>query len=180
MARHTFLADMASWVMDVGAAQTSDSGLDGDTSLVIPGQDVTFWDSASSGTQLTDLLDGSGGAITSVTSGSDGSLPQIQGPDGVRSMWADAAGGAGPRRLCVATDIGTDLTAIETTVAQNVLQVESLNSTSPIYVYYNATSSSYPSRPSTGAPVWWVGPVPPVFGGDFAVDGLDYWIGPAQ
>jgi hypothetical protein len=116
MARHTFLGDLASWVMDTGAAATSGSGLAGDTTLVIPGQQVTFWNAQTSGSQYTDLLDATGSPITSVTSATDGSLPQISGPDSVTTMWADASGGLGPRRLAMATDLGTVLASLSTSV----------------------------------------------------------------
>ncbi len=105
--RHSFCGDMASWVMDAGAATTSTGGLTGDFAVAIPYQAVTFWDSETGGSQLTDLLDANGNPVTSVTSASDGSLPQISGPDGITSMWADAGGGVGPRRLTVATDLGS-------------------------------------------------------------------------
>jgi hypothetical protein len=117
MSRHTFLADVASWVIDTGAATTSGSGLAGDTAVMIPAQPVTFWDSQSGGTQYTDLLDDTGAAVTSATSGTDGSLPQISGPDGVSVMWADAAGGAGPRRLVTATDLGPEVDSLSAAVA---------------------------------------------------------------
>lgn len=180
MARHTFLGDLASWVMDTGSPAASTGGLSGGVALVIPGQAVTFYDAETGGTQYTGLLDDAGTPITEATSDADGALPQIQGPDGVRLMWADASGGAGPRRVCVATDLGPDLSNVEATQATYDTQLQALNATAPVFVYYNAATSSYPERPGTGAPVWWVGPVAPVFGGGFAVDGLDYWVGPAS
>lgn len=180
MARHTFLGDLASWVMDTGQSSTSTGGLTGDVTLVIPGATVTFYNSASGGTQYTDLLDAGGSAISSVTSDTDGSLPQISGPDGVSAMWADAAGGAGPRRLTTATDLGPVLDSVAAQQSQDQAQIAAMAATAPVYVYYSTATSSYPARPSTGAPVWWVGPVAPIFGGSYAQDGLDYWIGPAS
>lgn len=117
MTRHTFLADLASWVTDTGTSTTSTSGLPAVASLAIPGHEVTFWDSPSGGTRHTDLLDATGSPVTSATSASDGSLPQISGPDGVRTMWADAAGGAGPRRICLASDLGESANTVDTTLA---------------------------------------------------------------
>jgi hypothetical protein len=47
-------------------------------------------------------------------------------------------------------------------------------------VFYNAGTSSYPSRPSGFTSVEWIGPVAPVIGGaGNAVDGTDTWINTA-
>lgn len=53
---------------------------------------VTFWSAKTGGTQYTDLLL-NGAAATSVTSDTNGQLPEFSGPDGIASMWADAGGG---------------------------------------------------------------------------------------
>ncbi|HEX5541974.1 MAG TPA: hypothetical protein VFX60_10520 [Micromonospora sp.] len=82
MARHWFGAGIADYVV-----RPSD-GLWG----VGAGVEITFWDSATDGTQYTDLLDSSGHAITSVTTDEYGALPRIQGPDDVKGMWGDAGG----------------------------------------------------------------------------------------
>lgn len=113
MTRHSFCGDMASWVMDTGTATTSASGLPGDFMVAIGSQEVTFWNAATGGSQYTDLIDANGNPVTSVTSGADGSLPQVSGPDGVNVMWADASGGAGPRRVAIATDLGAQADAIQ-------------------------------------------------------------------
>lgn len=174
MARHWFLGDMAAYVFDTGTSETSNSGLAGEDSLVIPSQEVIFFDSDTGGNQYSDLLDKSGNPVISVTAASDGSLPRTQFPDGVTEAWADAAGGAGPRRLCMANDLGDSVDQNTTQIAEQAAQL----ALAPVFAYYSAVTASYPQRPSTGAPVWWVGPVAPAFGGSFAVDGLDYWIGP--
>lgn len=140
MARHAFLGDMASWVLGTGEPATSQDGLTGGVALFIEAQEVTFWDGpAPGGTQYTDLVDASGVPVTSVTSdAADGSLPQISGPDGIRIMWADAANGAGPRRVVTATDLGDDLGAAEAEAAGNtaaitVLQSAAVNVKDPAY-----------------------------------------------
>lgn len=109
MARHTFLGDMSSWVIDTGAAETATDSLAGLHALAIPNVTVTFWSAVTGGTQYTDLLNAGGGAITQTASDASGHLAQISGPDSIMQMWADAAGGSGPRVLCVATDLGPSL-----------------------------------------------------------------------
>lgn len=145
MARHTFLGDMASWVMDTGASATSTSGFAGDTTLVIPGITVTFWSAASGGSQYTDLLNATGTPITSVISAADGSLPQISGPDAVTAMWADASGGAGPRRLAAATDLGTALSALAASAALTATTVKTAS--------YTASPGDFVPVDTTGGPV---------------------------
>jgi hypothetical protein len=178
--RHTFCGDLASWVMDLGGSETASDGNTGYDVLVIPGQPVTFWDSPVGGTQLTDLLDAAGDPVTGVTSDAgDGSVPQVSGPDGVTSMWADAAGGSGPRRVVAPTDTASLVDGLAAQQAADAAQVQAVSASSPVYIYYNTVTGSWPSRPAgLGQPVWWVGPVAPEFGGSYAVDGLDYWVGP--
>jgi hypothetical protein len=60
---------------------------------------TTFYNAKTGGAQYTDLQDMSNSPISSVTTDSNGFLPQFQWPAGVLEMWADAHGGAGPRVL---------------------------------------------------------------------------------
>lgn len=54
---------------------------------------ISMWSAATGGSQYTDLLAANGTtAITTVTSGSDGSIPLFYGPVGVTVMWADGGG----------------------------------------------------------------------------------------
>lgn len=78
---------------------------------------VTFWDSLAGGNQITDLTDGNGNAISSVTTDSYGEFPEFYGPAGVWRMAADAFGGAGPRRWVQATDMGDELTGLNNDIA---------------------------------------------------------------
>lgn len=103
--RHSFGADLSAWATDLGAVETSQSGLSGYHTLFIPNVTITFWDSATGGNQYTDLLDNLGTPITSITTGVDGSFPVFSGPDDIYKMWADGTGGAGPRRMITATDL---------------------------------------------------------------------------
>jgi hypothetical protein len=177
MARHWFFGDMASYVFDTGVSETSNLGLAGEESLVIPGQEVFLWDSLTGGNQYTELLDASLNPITSVIAASDGSLPPTKGPDSstgdITQLYVDAGG---PRRLAIATDLGPIVSQNTAAIAGQAAQI----ALAPVYVYFNTSTASYPARPSVGAPVWWVGPAAPAFGGGFAVDGLDYWIGPVN
>jgi hypothetical protein len=170
--------------------------VDPDTSDMAPaagGTVITFWDALAGGNQYTGrpdpddgtgLTDGAGNPVDSVSLDSDGFLPAsgFMFPDialtGVTRMAADANGGAGPRQWIYPNDpLGPALQA-QQAAAANSAQISQLNAQAPAFNYYNPLSAAYPPRPTTGMPVWWVGPTPPAFGGSFAVDGLDYWIGP--
>ncbi|MEW2635929.1 SGNH/GDSL hydrolase family protein [Streptomyces sp. NPDC048389] len=104
MARHRF-GGIADYVISLGAD---------DAATLEPSTTVTAWNAASDGTQYTDLVETDGATpITTLTTDANGALPEFFGPDGVRSMYLDANGGAGPRRRTVATDLGDDLTTVE-------------------------------------------------------------------
>ncbi|MET8826516.1 glycosyl hydrolase family 28-related protein [Streptomyces sp. NPDC004610] len=60
---------------------------------VAVGVTVTFWDSVTEGTQITDLRDVADAPITQVVTGEQGQVPRFFGPDGVTGMWAEAGGG---------------------------------------------------------------------------------------
>lgn len=90
MSRHTFGQSPSDWTFTVGTA---------DAATLAGGVTLTMWDSQTSGTQITDLLDAAGTPITTVTSSSGGTglpkgtVPLFYGPDGVTQLWADAGGG---------------------------------------------------------------------------------------
>lgn len=90
MSRHTFGQSPSDWTFTVGTA---------DAATLAGGVALTMWDSQTSGTQITDLLDAAGTPITTVTSSSGGTglpkgtVPLFYGPDGVTQLWADAGGG---------------------------------------------------------------------------------------
>lgn len=105
MARHRF-GSIADYVISLGAANAA---------TLEPGTAVTCWNAAVAGTQYTDLTDSDGTTpLASLVADANGAVPEFFGPDGVRSMYLDANGGAGPRRRTVATDVGEDLTTTET------------------------------------------------------------------
>src|SRR5690606_9655103 len=97
------------WTTVLGA-ETESNGVKLRPAIAAGPVTVTFWDSATGGTQYTDLLDASGEPITHVVTADGtgtlqvGTIPRFQGPNGVTEMWADAAGGA--RYLMVATSLG--------------------------------------------------------------------------
>lgn len=180
--RRNFGGGMPDWVFAFNT--------DGSVSQV-PGAAVTFWNALTGGGQYgaapmpggtddgTGLLDGTGTPISSVTCDSNGEIPaSLQGPSNIYAMAADANGGAGPRRWIFASDTGADLVSLLTQQGINTAQLAFLSEYSPVVVYWNPGTSSYPPRPLVGAPVHWYGPVAPAFGGTAAVDGLDYWFGP--
>ncbi|WP_341719926.1 DUF4082 domain-containing protein [Micromonospora sp. FIMYZ51] len=97
MARYWYGATLTDWTL----ATTTVAG---QPAVVTATADVpvTFWTAEVGGTQYTDLLDAGGQPVVSVLSASGdarpvGTIPPVQGPDGVRHMWASAGGG--PRLL---------------------------------------------------------------------------------
>jgi hypothetical protein len=73
---------------------------------VSPGAVVTIWTTQTGSTQVTNLLDSDGiTAITSVTAGSDGSIPRFYAPSTLTSApWGDPGGGR-PRRQFIPADL---------------------------------------------------------------------------
>lgn len=117
MTRHAFGADLSAYVIAAGDSETVGS-ITGNHTLLVPGQVVSFYTAATAGVQITDLIDALNTAVATVTTDDNGAIPALSGPDdGTRSMWADASGGAGPRALIIATDIGADLAIAESNVA---------------------------------------------------------------
>lgn len=75
---------------------------------LVAGVPVSAWSAASGGTQHTDLLaaDGVTPLLDSqLVTDANGAIPEFFGPDGVQSLYLDAAGGAGPRRRTLTTDL---------------------------------------------------------------------------
>ncbi|WP_236241172.1 SGNH/GDSL hydrolase family protein [Streptomyces sp. CC228A] len=107
MARHRF-GGIADYVISRGTD---------DVATLEPGTVVTCWNASSGGTQYTDLTEVDGVTpIVTLTADTEGAVPEFMGPDGVRSLYLDANGGSGPRRRSVATDIGEDLTDVESDI----------------------------------------------------------------
>jgi lysophospholipase L1-like esterase len=113
MARHRF-GGIADYVITLGTDNAA---------TLQPGTIVTAWNSASGGTQYTDLVDTDG--TTSIPGGeliadAVGAVPEFFGPDDVRSIYLDANAGAGPRRRALAVDVGEDLAAVEADVSTHI------------------------------------------------------------
>jgi hypothetical protein len=178
MGRHLFLAGMADWATDLGADETSVNSQAGIRALFIPDATITFYDAQTGGTPITDLLDALDTPITSVAADDSGEFPQIQGPDTdpeTWSMWADGNGGAGPRRLVVATDIGDAVTEVRNAVADLSSTADALNTmarTSLGVVRYDTATSSWPARPDGDQRFFaWFGPTAPPAGDPYMLDG---------
>jgi hypothetical protein len=168
MARHLFGGGIADWTFDLGDPATAGSGAEGNLAVVVPAVVVTFYDAATTGTQYSDLTDVTGGAITSITSDTSGELGQCYGPDNVYAMWADASGGAGPRRLMVATDLGPDVEAMAEQLAnlQNtVANLVELSAYMPVVI--REVSGVIPPRPAIAGDRmgWWICDDTPTSGG---------------
>jgi hypothetical protein len=159
VARHLFGGTVSDWTFDVGDAATSTGGLDGNLAVVIPAAEVTFWDAATGGTQLTDLTELNGTPITSVTSDSVGEIPEFFGPDGILRMYADGNGGLGPRRVITANDLDTLDGRLED--AENtILNLQALAATAIVAVKYDEGTATWPARPDIAGSriVFWFGP----------------------
>jgi Putative Ig domain len=70
------------------------------------GVTVIFFNALTGGSQVTDLTTVLGAPITSITTDSQGEIPEFYGPDSVVELYADANGGLGPRRRMMAVDMG--------------------------------------------------------------------------
>ena len=117
LARHLFGGSIADFVVAPGGSVTV-NGITGNETLLVPGTVIQFYDAPTAGNPVTDLEDLTFTAISTVTADTNGAIPQFYGPaSGIRSMWADANAGAGPRRLMIATDIGSDLATDEAAIA---------------------------------------------------------------
>lgn len=168
--------------MALGADETSVDGQSGKRALIIPSATLTFWNAQTGGTQYTDLLDSIGTPITQATADDEGEFPQIQGPDTTPDtwyMWADGSGGAGPRRLVAATDIGDALNATNDSLVDLLSTVstqQTLLAASPGLVEYDTVGGSWPARPSDSRLYFWVGPTAPPVGGSYMQDGRDVWV----
>ena len=80
----------------------------GNSLLLRPNSGGEVWTALTGGTQLTDLTDLTGNAITQVTADNDGAVA-FYGPDGVTSLYIDF--GYGRRYAMAALDTGTVLAA---------------------------------------------------------------------
>lgn len=155
---------------------------DGGEVLLAAGSEVWFYNVETGGVRYTDgLTDLSGTPITSVTSDSNGGIPQLRTPGpNVVSMWADANGGAGPRRLMVANDIGEIVEDLRGRVADAENAVDNLQALADLMllvVRYDVGTSTWPTRPDIAGPrvVVWVGPnaSPPPAG--YMAEGDQFW-----
>jgi hypothetical protein len=170
--------------MALGADEISTDGQSGKRALIVPSATITFWSARTGGTQYTDLLDDLGTPITGATADSStGEFPPIQGPDtdpDTWYMWADGSGGAGPRRLVVATDIGDTVSTLTAAVADLQDQmdaVQALLAITPVIVTENG-DGIWPLRPDivgTRTAIW-KGPDTAPVGGGYMLDGTDLQI----
>jgi hypothetical protein len=177
VARHWFGQSLTDWTFTVGSS---------DEAVLAGGVEISFYNAAVGGSQYTDLLDQAGSPITTVTSSDGtslpvGTIPRFQGPDTVTEMWADAGGGA--RFLMVAVDLGATITTLEGTVAGLAADLSDLPY-APVYLYRDAGTGAWPTRPDTSKRVWWIetqpsSPSPPTIGGSYMIDDLDFYVGQA-
>lgn len=93
MARYDFGGVMAAWVVSTAAADDEFGA--GVQALVLPNEtsNLTLYD-APNGTQVTDLLDVNGVAISTVpVPAGDPYIPKFSGPDGVQVLWTQSDSG---------------------------------------------------------------------------------------
>lgn len=87
---------------------------------------VTCWNAATGGAQHTDLLSSDGVSPIvggELTTGTDGSVPEFYGPDGVTELYFDANAGAGPRRRTGTTGLGPDVASLSTDLSAHETDV---------------------------------------------------------
>jgi hypothetical protein len=93
--------------------------------------DITAWDSETAGTQITDLTDSLGVALTGGVIVADGfGRIDFFGPDTLPetvTVWLDA--GLGVRQMLTASDVGAQVVDLAGTVAQTTTDVASLTTT---------------------------------------------------
>ncbi|HEX5543460.1 MAG TPA: SGNH/GDSL hydrolase family protein [Micromonospora sp.] len=104
MTRHAFGGSPADFAMEKVGNQL----------LLRPGAIGTVWDAPVEGNQYTDLTDTALNPITQITADSNGAVA-FYGPDGVTSLYIDFE--YGKRFILTATDIGTIVDQLATTVA---------------------------------------------------------------
>lgn len=143
---------------------------------------VKFWTAKSAGTQYTSLVDSLGNEVDVINSDAEGGLPEFYGPEDVVAMWADASDGLLPRRLIWASDTALRVAQNSSAIATLQGVVAGLSETAPVYVYRN-DDGSWPIRPVTTKPVWWIetqptSPAAPLIG-TYMIDGVDYYAGQA-
>lgn len=133
---------------------------------------VWFYNAQTGGTRYTSgLTDLSGEAITEVVSDSTGAIGQFRGPTNVPYLWADAAGGDGPRRLMVPADLGNFVTGLRAAITDLQEAVDLLQNSAGV-LRYDPETGSWPARPSDPRMYFWVGPTAPaeIPDGDLFVD----------
>lgn len=154
MARHVYGGQVQDFVVTYGT--------NGEL-LLAASTEVLFFDAQTGGTQYTDLTDLSDGPTTVVSDSNGAISTQFKGPDGVRAMWADANGGAGPRQLMVDAQIGPDLATATNDAADldnAVTALQALTASMPVTVVYDEVALSWPARPDIAGSriVFWHGP----------------------
>jgi hypothetical protein len=145
VAQYTFGGGIADFV--VNRDENGELLLGADTEII-------FFNLQTGGTQYEGIT---------VTSDSTGAIPPFTGPDGVREMWADANGGAGPRQLMTDTGVGPDLATVINDAADldnAVAALQALAATMPINVLYDEGEAEWPARPDIAGSriVFWHGP----------------------
>jgi hypothetical protein len=111
MPRHAFGGGATDWVLQIDGT-TSDAEPVASTAIL-------FFTDITGGSVITDLLDNTGTPVTSITTDSNGFLPEFSGPSttpDTRMMAADASAGAGPRYWIFATDLSAEIDTIEANV----------------------------------------------------------------
>jgi hypothetical protein len=187
MARHTFGGTVADYVVvPHGDADTItlDDGTEVDVFplALFPGGSFTLWTAQSGGEQVTDLLTLDGAEIETgiIVADDDGNIPQFQGPDNdTTKLWAD---GGRERVALVANDLDVSVANAEArsiAALAGATAAQARAAKTLFTIEYDPSSGAYPTRASSGATVervQWIGPVAPIIGGDYAMDGFDLWL----
>jgi len=180
MSRYQFGGTDAAWIMSAQDASVQ-YGAGALVARLSPGAVVRFYSVATGGTQYTGLLDAVGATVSTITADSTGALPVFSGPDaGPDFMWADANGGAGPRRMVGANDAASQAVQAHVDTTDPHGSKAYADAWHEIVVRYNTATSSWPtaaSVPANPAVDWlWRGPVgvPPPIGPNHMREGDRY------
>ncbi len=188
MARRRFGADLTAVVWRT----LSLSGVDGVLQLAAGQSGITVWTLQSGGTQVTDLLNAAGTAVTTLTADANGEL-DFSGPATTPetvALWLEAVPGS--RQLITASDLGPQVQSLASSLAATAAQASTLDTRTttletrstlqPLWIVYG--TGTPPLRTTvtsdTTRPVQWYGTAAPTVAtngaGGAAVDGLDVWL----
>jgi hypothetical protein len=161
LARLWYGGDPATFAVAKGTAGQAIQGGGLGTLALLPEAAVTFtvWDSPTGGTQKTDLLNESGGAITVVTSSivadTLAAIRPFQGPDGYQDdLWLEGAGGyryrVAPYSETLFTRLGTVEGRLDAFVINDATDVSGTPTNGQVLTFNTGTGQWGPAAAGSG------------------------------